>query len=72
MILGGTNVDIMLVLICFSEICVLSQVSFLNDSFEKSKGGKRTWADPICSKQLKFPHEMINCICLFVCFIIAV
>ena len=30
-ILGGTNVAIMLVLIRFSEMRVLSQVSFLND-----------------------------------------
>ena len=42
MILERQNVNILLVLICFSEMSVLSQVSFLNDFFEKSKGEKRT------------------------------
>ena len=52
-ILGGQNVDIMLVLIRFSEMCVLSQVSFFNVFFEKSGGKKRTWANPMSSKQWK-------------------
>ena len=39
---GGQHVDIMLCFIRFSEMRVLSQVSFLNELFEKSKGGKRT------------------------------
>ena len=38
MILGGQNVDIMLVLIGFSEMRVFAQVSFFNDVFEKLKG----------------------------------
>ena len=53
MISGGQNVDIMLVLIGFTEMCVFSQVSFFNDLFEKSKGKKPTWANPMCSKQWK-------------------
>ena len=46
-ILGGQNVDIMLVLIGFSEMRVFSQVSFFNDFFEKLKGEKRKWANPM-------------------------
>ena len=42
MILGGQNVDIMLVLIGFSEMRVFSKVSFYNDFLENLKGQKRT------------------------------
>ena len=66
MILGGQNVDIMLVLICFSEMRVFSQVSFLNDFFEKSKGEKRTWANPMSSKQWKSLYEIDNFTFLFI------
>ena len=38
---GGQNVDIIFGFIGFSEMRVLSQVSFLSDVFEKSKGEKR-------------------------------
>ena len=65
-ILGGQDVDIMLVLICVSEMRVFSQVSFLNDFFEKSKGEKRTWANPMSSKQWKSPYEINNFIFLFI------
>ena len=65
-ILGGQNVDIMLVLIGFSEMRVFSQVSFLNDFFEKSKGKKRTWANPMGSKQWKSLYEIDNFTFLFV------
>ena len=65
-ILGGQHVDIMLVLICFSEMRVLSQVSFLNDFFEKSKGEKRTWANPMSSKQWKSLYEIDNFTFLFI------
>ena len=58
MILGGQHVDIMLVLAWFSEMRVFSQVSFLNDFFEKSKGKKRTWANPMGSKQWKSSYEI--------------
>ena len=65
-ILGGQNVDIMLVLIRFSEMRVFSQVSFLNDFFEKSKGEKRTWANPMSSKQWKSLYEIDNFTFLFI------
>ena len=60
MILGGQNVDIMLVLIGFSEMRVFSQVSFFNVFFEKSGGKKRTWANPMASKQWKSLYEIDN------------
>jgi len=59
-ILGGQNVDIMLVLIGFSEMCVFSQVSFFNDFFENLKGKKRKWANPMSSKQWKSLYEIDN------------
>ena len=65
-IMGGQNVDIMFVLICVSEMRVLSQVSFLNDFFEKSKGEKRTWANPMSSKQWKSLYEIDNFTFLFI------
>ena len=65
-ILGGQNVDIMLVLIGFSEMRVFSQVSFFNDSFENVKGKKRTWANPMSSKQWKSLYEIDNFTFLFV------
>ena len=66
MILRGQNVDIILVLIGFSEMRVFSQVSFLNDFFEKSKGEKRTWANPMSSKQWKSLYEIDNFTFLFI------
>ena len=48
---GGRNVDVMLGFIWFSEMSVFSEVSFLNDFFETSKGEKRMWANPMSSKQ---------------------
>ena len=60
MILGGPNVDIMLDLIRFSEMRVFLQMRFFNDSFEKLKGEKRTWANPMSSKQLKSLYESDN------------
>ena len=63
---GGQNVNIMLVFIGCSEMSVFSQVRFLNELFEKSKGEKRTWANPVGSKQWKSMYEIDNFICLFV------
>ena len=63
---GGQHVDIMLGLIRFSEMRVFSQVSFLNELFEKSKGKKRTWANPMGSKQWKSLCEIDNFTFLFV------
>ena len=58
MIVGGHHVDIMLALIRFcSNSCVFADAFLLNDFFEKSKGGKRTWANPISSKQRKSLYE---------------
>ena len=66
MIWGGQNVDVMLVLIGFSEMRVFSQVSFLNDFFVLSKGEKRTWANPMSSKQWKSLYEIYHFFFLFV------
>ena len=63
---GGQHVDIMLGFIQFSEMRVFSQVSFLNDFFEKSKGEKRTWANPMSSKQWKSLYEIDNFTFLFI------
>ena len=57
MILGGQNVDIMSVLKGFSEMRVFLQMRFFNDSFEKLNGEKRTWANPMSSKQRKSLYE---------------
>ena len=56
MILGARNGDIMLVLIRCSEMRVFLQMRFSNDSFEKL-GEKRTWANPMSSKQWKSFYE---------------
>ena len=66
MILGGQHVDIMLVLIGFSETRVFSHVSFVNDFFETLKGEKRMWANPMSSKQWKSLYEIDNFTFLFV------
>ena len=66
MILGGQNVDIMLVLIGLSEMRVFSQVSFFSGFFEKSKGKKRTCANPMGSKQWKSLYGIYNFTFLFV------
>ena len=66
MVLGGQHVDIMLVLIGCSEMRVFSQVSFLNDFFETPKGEKRTWANPMSSKQWKSQYEIDNVTFLFI------
>jgi hypothetical protein len=65
-ILRSQNVDISLVLIVFYEMRVFSQMRFLNDFFEKSKGEKRTWANPMGSKQWKSLYEIDNFTFLFV------
>ena len=66
MIWGGQHVDIMLVLISVSEKSVFSQVSFLNDFFETSKGEKRMWANFMSSKQWKSLYEIDNFTFLFI------
>ena len=66
MILGRQKVNIMLVFIRFSEMRVFSQVSFFNDFFEESKGEKRTWANPMTSKQWKSSYEIDNFTFLFI------
>ena len=72
MILGGQNVDIMLVLIGFSEMRVFSHVCFFEDFFENLKGKKRTWANPMSSKQWKSLYEIDNftflSVYVFFCF----
>ncbi len=67
MILGGQHVDIMSVLIGISEMRVFSQVSFFNVFFfENLNGKKRTWANPMSSKQWKSLYEIENFTFLFV------
>ena len=66
MILGVQHIDIMFVFIRFSEMSVFSQMRFLNDFFEKSQGKKRTWANPMGSKQWKSLYEIDNFTFLFV------
>ena len=58
--LGGQHVDIALVLIVFYQMRVFSQMRFLNDFSEQSKGEKRTWANPTGSTQLKSLYEIDN------------
>ena len=65
MILGDENVDISLVFIRFSKKFVFSQVCFLSDFFEKSKGKKRALANPMSSKQWKSLCEIDNFTFLF-------
>ena len=60
MISGVHHVDIILGFIRFSDMRVVSQVSFLNELFEKSTGQKRTWVNPMCSKQWKSRCEIDN------------
>ena len=48
------------------------QVSFLNDFFEKSKGKKRAWANPMSSKQWKSLCEIDNFTFLFLYFFLGV
>ena len=68
---GGQNVDIMLVLIGFSEMRVFSQVSFLNELFEKSKGKKRTWANPEAQNSGNPCTKLIiPLFCLYMCFFV--
>ena len=66
MILGGQNVDITLNSLMFYEMRVFSQMRFFNDLFEKSKGKKRTWANPMGSKQWKSLYGIDNFTFLFV------
>ena len=60
MILGGQHVDIIFVLQRFFEMRVFSQMRFFNDFFEKLKAEKRTWANPMSSKQWKSHYESDN------------
>ena len=50
----------------FSEMRVFSQVSFFNKFVEKSEGKKRTWANPMGSKQWKSLYEIDHFTFLFV------
>ena len=50
----------------FYEMRMFSQMRFLNDFFEKSKGKKRTWANPMGSKQWKSCDEIDNFTFLFI------
>ena len=45
---------------------VFSQMRFLNDFFDKLKGKKRTWANPMGSKQWKSLYEIDNLTFLFI------
>ena len=67
MILRGHYIYISLVLPVFYEMRVFSQMRFFNDFFEKSKGKKRTGANPMNSKQSKSLYEIDNFTFLFIC-----
>ena len=62
---GGERVKSTSVLIVFSQMC------FLYDFFEKTKGRKRTWANPMGSKQWKSQFEIGNFtfLCLYAFFV---
>ena len=63
-ILEGKHVHIMFVFIgCLKCVCLMR---LSNDSFEKLKGEKRTWANPMGSKQWKSLYEIDNFTFLFV------
>ena len=64
--MGGKHVDIMLVFIWFSEMRVFSQMRFFNDFFGKLRAEKRTWANPMSSKQWKSLYEIDNFTFLFI------
>ena len=66
MMLRGQHVYISMVLIVFYEMRVFSQMRFFNDFFEKSKEQKRTWANPMGSKQWKSLYEIDNFSFLFI------
>ena len=66
MISRGQHVGISLVLIMFYELRVFLQVRFFNDFFEKSKGKKRAWANPMGSKQCKSFYQIYNFTFLFI------
>ena len=66
MIWGGQNVYIILVLTWFSQMRMCSQMRLFNDFVEKSKGEKRTWANPMGSKQWKSLYEIHDFTFLFV------
>ena len=67
----GQNVDISFVLMMFYEMRVFSQMRFLKDFCETMKGKKRTWANPMGSKQLKSLYEIDNLIfCSYMCFFV--
>ena len=55
-----------LVFIVFYEMRVFSQMRCFNDFFEKPKGKKRTWANPMGSKQWKSLYEIDNFTFLFI------
>ena len=56
-ILRGKRVDISLVLLMVYEIRVFAD-AFFYDVFETSRGEKRTWANPMGSKRLKFLYDI--------------
>ena len=65
-ILGRQSVDMMVVFIRFPEMRVFSQMRVFNDFFEKLKADKRTWANPMSSKQWKSLYEIDNFTFLFI------
>ncbi len=58
--LGGQHVDIMFRLIKLFKMRVFEQIRFLNNFFEQLKGKKRTWANPMSSKQRKSFYDNDN------------
>ena len=55
----------------FSEMRVLSQVSCLNELFEKSTGNKRTWANPMAQNNRNPCTKLkISLFCLYMCLLV--
>ena len=69
MIVTGQHVDISLVLTECYGMRALSQMRLLNDVFGKSKGNKRTWANPMGSQQWKSPYEIYTSFSGYICFL---
>ena len=62
----GRNLHISMVLVVFYKMRVFSQMRSSNDFFEKPKGQKRTWANPMSSTQCKsFAKLRISFFCLY-------
>ena len=65
MIFGGENVDILLVLTGFPEMCLFSKVCFFCDFWTRKSAEMRSEVNPMSSKQWKSLCEIDNFTFLF-------